>query len=134
MRYHHVLSIVTLLIGLTGHTVNAYAQAAGACCAGSNKAERAKIQEQEQKRLERVDLPIRPDPVGNALIGGVVTGTIKGAAAGTVSSIRGAVVGSTVQNVIEDIQKSKEENKQSGRGGPSDPRYDPRTLLDLMQR
>lgn len=127
MRYNHVLSIVTLLIGLTGHTVNAHAQAAGAG-ADYNKAERARIQ--EQNRLERVDPPIRPDPVGNALIGGAVTGTMKGAAAGAASAVRGAAVGSTVQEVKQDIQKSKEENKQSGRGGPSDPRYNPGTLLN----
>ncbi|MCB9812079.1 hypothetical protein H6778_00255 [Candidatus Nomurabacteria bacterium] len=35
----------------------------------------------EMRRLEQVDPPIRPDPVGNAIIGGVVAGTVKGSAA-----------------------------------------------------
>ena len=103
----------------------ATAQAAGAG-ADFNKKERAQIQ--EQKRLEKVDPPIRPDPVGNALIGGAVTGTMKGAAAGALSTVRGAGVGTAVQAAKDEIAKNKVENAKTGRGGKDDPRYNPATL------
>ena len=127
MQSRSILGLAVLSITLSTHSVTAFSQAAGAG-ADYNKADRARVQ--EQTRLERVDPPIRPDPVGNALIGGAVTGTIKGAAAGAVSAGRGAAAGSTAQAVKQDIQKSKAENAQSGRGGPSDPRYNPSTLIN----
>jgi uncharacterized membrane-anchored protein YitT (DUF2179 family) len=98
----------------------AHAQAAGAG-ANFNKAERAQIQ--ERARLERVDPPIRPDPLGNAIIGGVVSGAFKGAvtagagsisdavkagaAAGALSMSRGAAVGTAVQGAKDAVQKGK---------------------------
>jgi hypothetical protein len=126
MKYWHISSVAILLIGLSGHAINAYGQAAGAG-ADYNKADRARVS--EQQRLERVDPPIRPDPVGNALIGGAVTGSMKGAAAGAASAVRGAATGSAIQGIKDDIRTNTEQNKQSGRGGPSDPRYNPGTLL-----
>lgn len=103
----------------------ASAQTAGAG-AEHNKAERAKAQ--ENARLEKVDPPIRPDPIGNALIGGAVTGTMKGAAAGAVSAVRGGAIGSTIQEAKSSIEKNKADNNETGRGGDKDPRYDPRSL------
>lgn len=121
----------------------AHSQAAGAG-ADFNKAERAQIQ--ERARLDRVDPPIKQDPVGNALIGGAVSGVVKGlatgavsslgdavkagAAAGALSTVRGAAVGSAAQAVKEDIARNKALNQQSGRGGSSDPRYNPATLFN----
>jgi hypothetical protein len=52
---------------------------------------------EEVARVNRVDPPIKPDPLGNALIGGAVTGTMKGAAAGAVAAVRGAAVGQAIQ-------------------------------------
>ncbi len=74
------------------------------CGAEFNQAERAKMQ--ELNRLERVDPPVRPDPIGNALIGGGVTSAMKGVGAGAVSAIRGAAIGTAVQGT-----KEKEGNK-----------------------
>ena len=126
MNFKQFLATAVVVAVSVGYAAAAIAQAAGAGAA-YNKAERAKIQ--EQTRLEKVDSPIRPDPVGNALIGGAVTGTMKGAAAGAVSATRGAGVGTAVQAAKQDIQKSKAENQQTGRGSNSDPRYNPGTLL-----
>ena len=103
MRYHHILSLSALL-ACVGHSTNASAQAAGAG-ADFNKKERAVLQ--EQRRLDRVDPPIRPDPLGNALMGGVVTGTIKGAAAGAASAARSAAVGTAVQEAKQGIQERR---------------------------
>ncbi|MFG5121721.1 hypothetical protein [Methylorubrum sp. POS3] len=63
-----------------------YAQCAG-CGADHNKADRARTaREGYYQRSERADPGIRPDAVGNALIGGGVTGSMKGAAAGAMST------------------------------------------------
>jgi len=113
------LTFASLIVG------SASAQTAGAG-AEHNKAEREKAQ--ENARLERVDPPIRPDPLGNALIGGAVTGTMKGAAAGAVSAARGGAIGSTVQATKDSIKENKAENAKTGRGRENDPRYDPRSL------
>ena len=126
MNLKHSLTTLVAVATVAGFSATAFAQAAGAGAA-YNKAERAKIQ--EQTRLEKVDPPIRPDPVGNALIGGVVTGTMKGAVAGAATAARGAGGGTAVQAAKQDIKKSKAENQQTGRGSNSDPRYNPGTLL-----
>lgn len=90
----YAISFVIFIFGMTTYSINAHAQAAGAG-AEFNNAER--IQIQEFNRLERVDPPIRPDPIGNALIGGAVTGSMGGAAAGAASAVRGAAVGTAVE-------------------------------------
>ena len=78
-----------------------YAQSAGAG-ADSNRADRqAVIREAEKQRIHQADKPVRPDPVGNALIGGGVTGAMKGAAAGASSAARGAIIGGTVDTYKE---------------------------------
>jgi hypothetical protein len=101
MQHKHISIIAVLSFALAGQTTNVYAQAAGAG-ADFNKADRAATaKEAERQRLEKVDPPIRPDPVGNALIGGAVTGSMKGAAAGAVSAIRGAAIGTAVQEAKE---------------------------------
>ncbi len=98
----------------------AHAQVAGAG-ANFNKAEQAQIQ--ERARLERVDPPIRPDPLGNAIIGGAASGAFKGtvtagarsisdavkagAAAGALSTARGAAVGTAVQGAKDAVKKRK---------------------------
>jgi hypothetical protein len=126
MNYRKGLEFVAL-VGLACHAMAALAQAAGAG-ADFNRQERR--QAQELRRLDRVDPPIRPDPLGNALMGGVVTGTLKGAAAGAASAARGVAISSGVQATRESIDARREENVRSGRGGSADPRYDPRTLLN----
>jgi predicted Rossmann-fold nucleotide-binding protein len=94
-----VLSIV--LAVASSHASLAIAQAAGAG-ADFNRADRVDTaREAERQRLERVDPPIHPDPLGNALIGGGVTGVMKGAAAGAASAIRGAAIGTAVQQAKE---------------------------------
>lgn len=120
---------LTLVLGafLVCLASNVHAQAAGAG-AKFNNAERTHLQ--EVKRLERVDPPIKPDPVGNALIGGAVTGSMKGAAAGAASALRGAAVGTTVQEVKQSVAERKAENQRTGRGSVSDPRFDPRSLFN----
>ena len=71
------------------------------CGADYNRADRAETARQaEYQRLERVDPPIRPDPVGNALIGGGVSGAMTGsvgAAAGAFG--RGTAIGAGVEAV-----------------------------------
>ena len=92
-----------------------------------------------------MDPPIRPDPLGNAIIGGVVSGVAKGAvtaragsisdalkagaAPGALSTARGATVGGTTQVLKDAIEMSNEQNLKSGRGGPDDPRYNPARLF-----
>jgi hypothetical protein len=142
MQVRFLLSVLVVAF-MTFLAAAAHAQAAGAG-ADFNRAERAQIQ--ERTRLERVDPPIKPDPVGNAIIGGVVGGVIKGvvtsaassigdavkagAAAGALSTARGAAVGTAAQAAKEDILRNKEQNLKSGRGGPDDPRYKPATLFN----
>lgn len=75
----------------------AFSQCAG-CDADYNKGDR---QATEIERIRQYDKPIRPDPVGNALIGGGVTGVTKGAAAGAASAVRGAAIGTGVQKARE---------------------------------
>jgi hypothetical protein len=104
----------------------AMAQCAG-CGADYNRAERARIQ--EHQRLERVDPPVRPDPIGNALIGAGVTTVLRGTTAGAVSAVRGGALGTAIQEGRESIRQNRVENQQTGRGGSSDPRYDPRSLF-----
>lgn len=123
-------------------TGQAWAQAASAG-ADFNRAERAQIQ--ERARLDRVDPPIKKDPLGNALIGGGVSGLIRGvtagaassvgdavkagAAAGALSTARSAAAGGAAQTLKEDITRNKEQNLRSGRGSSNDPRYNPATLF-----
>lgn len=137
MKVPFILSATALAL-MSAFASQAQAQAAGAG-ADFNKAERAQIQ--ERTRLEKVDPPIKPDPVGNALIGGAVSGVFKGvvtgasssigdavktgAAAGALSTGRGALGGGAIQAVKE----NKDQNLKSGRGGPDDPRYNPATLF-----
>lgn len=109
-----------------GFAVDAVAQAANAG-ADFNKAERARAQ--EDRRLQKVDPPIKPDPLGNAIMGGVVTGAMRGAAAGAVSTVRGAAVGGALQEGKQIIERRRTENQKSGRGGSDDPRYNPGTLI-----
>ncbi|MBR1147503.1 hypothetical protein [Bradyrhizobium sp. AUGA SZCCT0431] len=118
---------IVLVAATSLFTTSAMAQCAG-CGADFNRAERSRIQ--EQQRLERVDPPIRPDPIGNALIGGAVTGTIRGATAGAVSTLRSGAVGTAVQSAKDGIERNKAQNQQTGRGGSTDPRYDPRALFN----
>lgn len=112
-------------VALSASIVSAQTAGAGA---DYNRAERAKAQEIE--RLERVDPPVRPDPLGNALIGGGVTGTMKGAAAGAASAVRSGAIGATVQGTKDSIERNRAENNKTGRGSDKDPRYDPRSLID----
>lgn len=125
MSYASFVAVAALL-SLGVFHLGAQAQGAGAG-ADFNMADRAKVR--EQTRLEKVDPPIRPDPLGNALIGGAVTGTMKGAAAGATSAIRSGAAGAAVQSAKDDIAKSKAENQRTGRGGADDPRYNPATLF-----
>lgn len=88
-----------MVITLTLLHKNAFAGCAG-CGADYNKADRAATARQaEIQRLERVDPPVRPDPVGNALIGGGVSGVMRGsvgAAAGAFG--RGAAIGTAAES------------------------------------
>ncbi len=78
-----------------------YAQNAGGG-ADSNRADRRAVErEAEKQRIHQADKPVRPDPVGNALISGGVTGAMKGAAAGASSAARGAAIGGTVDTYKE---------------------------------
>jgi len=90
----------------------AFAQAAGAG-ADFNKADRAATaREAERQRVEKYDKPIRPDPIGNALIGGSVAGAVAGAsggvaagaAAAAASTARGAAIGTAVEKTREKIK------------------------------
>ena len=117
------LILGTLAVALTG-AVQAQAANAGA---DFNKAERANAQ--ESQRTAKIDRPVQPDVPANALIGGAATGTIRGAGAGAVSAVRSGAVGTAVQAAKERAAQAKATNKESGRGGSSDPRYDPRTLF-----
>ena len=78
MRNYFISSLAILIVGLTNYSSNVQAQTS------STKADRTRAA--EQQRLERVDPPVRPDPLGNALIGGAVTGSMKGAAAGAAAA------------------------------------------------
>lgn len=86
-----------------------FAQAAGAG-ADFNRADRkATAREAERQRVQAYDKPIRPDPIGNALIGGGVAGAMAGAsggaaagaAAAAASTARGAAIGTAVEKVRE---------------------------------
>lgn len=121
MRIFSLMFLVSIVAAIGSSPL--FAQCAG-CGANHNRTERARIQ--ENQRLERVDPPIRPDPVGNALIGGAVTGTMRGAAAGAASAARSGAIGGTVQ----EIRRGQTDNQRTGRGGSSDPRYNPGTLFN----
>lgn len=123
IRYRPVAFSLASLFVCVAMDVSAQGAGAGA---DFNRADRAQIQESE--RLQRVDPPVREDPIGNALIGGAVTGTMKGAAAGAVSAVKGGAVGSAVQGARQGIEENRQENLNTGRGGATDPRYDPRSL------
>lgn len=137
MKVRFMLSAAALAL-MSAFASQAQAQAAGAG-ADFNKAERAQIQ--ERARLERVDPPIRPDPVGNALIGGAVSGVVKGVVTGTASSVgdaikAGAAAGALTTGrsalaggAIQAVKENKQQNLKSGRGGPDDPRFNPATLF-----
>ena len=94
--------VATLSISLSAVSINASAQGAGAN-PDFNKAERKKMA--EEKRLETIDKPLRNDPIGNALTGGVVTGAAKGAAAGAAAVIKGAATATTVEKIKEENKK-----------------------------
>ena len=102
MKHYRVLSALrgAAVLSLVS-APQAFAQCAG-CGADYNKADR---QATEIERIRQYDKPIRPDPVGNALIGGGVTGVLKGAAAGAASAARGAAIGTGVEKAREKAQK-----------------------------
>lgn len=82
-----------------------FAQCAG-CGADYNKADRrttARIA--EDQRLQRVDPPIKKDPLGNALIGGGVSGALRGAAAGVSSVFTGTATGAATNEVRDRRRK-----------------------------
>jgi hypothetical protein len=83
-------------------TTNAFAQCAG-CGADYNKADReATARLAERQRLERIDPPIRKDPLGNALIGAGAAGLVRGSAtAAGRAIITGTAVGAALQKVKE---------------------------------
>ncbi len=66
---------------------------------------KAQAQARERKRIEAYDKPIKPDPVGNALVGGAVAGAVTGAtqgaaaaaSAGAASIVRGTAIGVGVE-------------------------------------
>jgi predicted Rossmann-fold nucleotide-binding protein len=101
MRYRYMLITAALLIGLAGYTINAYAQAAGAGADFNKRDRAATAREAEAQRVEKADRPVRPDPLGNALIGGGVTGAMSGAAAGAASAVRGAAIGTAIEKAKE---------------------------------
>jgi len=102
MKHCRVLTALggVLLVSLVG-APPAIAQCAG-CGADYNKADRKAT---EIERVRQYDKPIRPDPIGNALIGGGVTGSMKGAAAGAAAAARGAAIGTGAEKVREKAQK-----------------------------
>jgi hypothetical protein len=79
---------------------------------------------EEIARVNRVDPPIKPDPLGNALIGGAVTGTMKGAAAGALSIVNGTAVGQAIQSA-KDAVKGKKEAPAPAAPTPSAPTQAP---------
>lgn len=76
---------------------SAYAQAAGAGAQFNRTDRAATAQTAELQRLARVDPPIRPDPLGNALLGSPVHGVVRGAAAGVTSIFTGTATGAAFQ-------------------------------------
>jgi hypothetical protein len=79
-----------------------FAQCAG-CGADFNRADRAAVaREVERQRLERVDSPIYPDPLGNALISGGVTGIATGSAS---AAARGVVTGTAIGAAMTKVKE-----------------------------
>lgn len=97
-------------IALNGLASAALAQAAGAG-ADFNKADRKATAKETAKqveieRLKKVDPPIKPDPLGNALVGGALTGAITGSAAAAGATVVGRTAVQAGANKIKD-EKTK---------------------------
>jgi len=76
-------------------SINVGAQTA---TAGADYNRVARANAQESARTEKLDRPVRTDPIGNSIIGGGATGMVRGAAAGVVTAARGAAVGTAAQS------------------------------------
>ena len=104
------LSAITTAVGLAtlisiGAVSASFAQCAG-CGADYNRGDRrATAREAENQRLQRVDPPIKKDPLGNALIGGGVSGALRGAAAGVSSVFTGTATGAASNEVRDRRRK-----------------------------
>jgi len=90
-----IMAAMALSAGLAA--TNACAQAAGAGASFNRTDRAATAAVAERQRLERIDTPIRPDPLGNALLGGPVHGVIRGAAVGLTSIVTGTATGAALQ-------------------------------------
>jgi hypothetical protein len=89
---------------LAGIILVSAAVAPSAMAAESNDAAARKA---EEERLTRIDPPVRPDPVGNALIGGAVSGAISGPVAGVATFVRQAVTGSAIELGREKMKQNQ---------------------------
>lgn len=109
MRFKHMVSVAVLFMFSCAGT-GVMAQAAGAGAAHNKVDREASAKLAERQRVAEYDTPIRPDPIGNALVSGgvsgIVTGAAKGAAAGVaagaISTVRGAALGAAAQKVSEE--------------------------------
>ncbi len=88
--------IFTLLL-LTSPTV-VIAQAAGAGADFNRQDSRAT----EIQRLKNYDKPVKKDPVGNALIGGVVSGVVKTSVGSGVQSVATGTVATIAKEKVKE--------------------------------
>ena len=101
-RYTHTAAIL-LAVALPSAVL---AQAAGGG-ADFNKADRKEVRKQvEVDRLKIVDKPVRPDPIGNALIGGAVAGVVRGSATAAATGVASRVAIGTASNTYKDKNDS----------------------------
>jgi hypothetical protein len=62
--------------------------------------------------------------------GGITGAAVGGARGGSAGAAAGQMAGEALgAKAGEYLDRHAEENQKSGRGGPNDPRYDPRTLF-----
>jgi hypothetical protein len=106
MRMKHAVASLIAAAAMVGGATAGYTQCAG-CGADYNKADReATARLAERQRLERIDPPIKKDPLGNALIGGGVTGIVRGSAAAAARAVvTGTAAGAAIQKGQEAMRR-----------------------------